>query len=304
MTRAKKPAPSPDLAALLTSWEISLQAERKSPKTVRVYREGAQQFIRWCAANQREAVLDRATVQAFTASLLASGAEPHTARTRQGALRRYAAWLVAEGIAEQNQLLGMPQPKLDVKVTEPLSDDEMRLLLKACDGKTFRDRRDEAIVRLMHETGARAGEVANILLEDIDVKKGIAVITRGKGGRGRIVPFGPKTGVAIDRYLRMRATHRLAHTPALWLGDRGTTHSYSSMQRALQARARIAGVTRFHPHLLRHTAATNWLAAGGAEGDLMAIAGWRSRDMLDRYVAATANTRAVDAARKLNLGDI
>jgi integrase len=132
----------------------------------------------------------------------------------------------------------------------------------------------------------------------------MAVIRCGKGGRGRVVPFGPQTGVAIDRYLRARRTHSLTDTTALWLGDRGKTFSYSAMQRSLGYRARVAGIDRFHPHLLRHTAATRWLAAGGSEGGLMAVAGWRSRKMLDRYVAATAAERAAAEAGGLNLGEL
>ncbi|OBK39853.1 hypothetical protein A5658_02960 [Mycobacterium sp. 1245111.1] len=243
-------------------------------------------------------------MQAFTAALLAAGAEPHTARTRQQALRRYSAWLLSEDEIEHNELLGMKQPQLDEKITEPLDDNEIKRLLKACEGKTLRDRRDEAIVRLMCETGARAGEVAAMLVDDVDVKRGTAVITRGKGGYGRIVPFGPQTGLAIDRYQRMRRTHRLADTKALWLGDRGTTFSYGAMQRSLAYRAQLAGIPRFHPHIMRHTAASRWLAAGGSEGGLMAVAGWRSREMLDRYVRATASSRTADEARGLNLGDL
>ena len=70
------------------------------------------------------------------------------------------------------------------------------------------------------------------------------------------------------------------------------------------ARAALAGIDDFHPHLLRHTAATRWLAAGGSEGGLMAIAGWRQRQMLDRYTAATASERAADEAKRLRLGDL
>ena len=50
-------------------------------------------------------------------------------------------------------------PKLDNKVVDALTDDQLRLLIKACTGKELMDRRDEAIVRLMAETGLRAGEV-------------------------------------------------------------------------------------------------------------------------------------------------
>jgi integrase/recombinase XerD len=301
-TRRKKPAV--DLAAMLPSWEIALGAERKSAKTIRTYGDGVRQFLLWCHDTDSAPQLTRANVSAFIVAILNAGAEANTARTRQQALRRFSAWLAAEGESDDDQLLGIKPPAVDTKVMEPLDADELRRLLKACAGTGIRDRRDEAIVRLMAETGARAGEVANMALEDVDPRRGVAIIRRGKGGRGRVVPFGPQTGLAIDRYLRTRRSHRLANSPAVWLGDRGTTFSYSAMQRSLAKRARAAGIDRFHPHLLRHTLATNWLRAGGSEGGLMAVAGWRSRDMLDRYVAATASERAAAEARRLNLGEL
>jgi integrase/recombinase XerD len=106
-------------------------------------------------------------------------------------------------------------------VVEPLSDEELRALLKACQpprgatpAETLRHRRDEAMLRLMLETGARAGEVVALEVSDLDLPAGTAIIRRGKGGKGRVVPFGPFTAQALDRYVRLRARHRLATTPA------------------------------------------------------------------------------------------
>lgn len=69
-------------------------------------------------------------------------------------------------------------------------------------------------------------------------------------------------------------------------------------------RARRAGIPGFHPHILRHTAAHRWLAAGGSEGGLMAVAGWTRPDMLARYPQARASERAAEEARRLNLGEL
>jgi integrase len=139
---------------------------------------------------------------------------------------------------------------------------------------------------------------------DVDLAAGTAVIHRGKGGKGRRVPFGPRTGAAIDRYIRARRRHRLAATLALWLGEAGRGFAYHGLRDTLAYRAERAGIAGFYLHRLRHTAAHRWLAAGGSEGGLMAVAGWTRPDMLLRYTKARAEQRAADEARKLNLGDL
>jgi site-specific recombinase XerD len=299
----KKPPPL-DLAAMLPSWELALRAERKSPQTIKSYGDGVRAFLRWCAENGDTPALDRDLVKNWVAGLLDDGAEPATARARQLGLRRFSAWLEEEGEVDTDPLLGLKAPKLDTKVTNSLTDDELRRLMKACGGKEFRDRRDEAIVRLMTETGMRAGEVIGLTIADVDLQRGLVTVHRGKGGKGRVAPFGAQTARAIDRYLRARRTHRLADTPALWLGDRGKELAYFGLRNALQYRAELAGLKGFHLHLLRHTAASRWLAAGGSEGGLMSVAGWSTRDMIDRYTRSTAAERAADEARRLGLGDL
>ena len=293
-----------DLETLAESWSVYLAAERKSPNTIRAYLAAVSAFTSWCADTERPAELTRANVAAFTRDLLAGGAAAATANVRHRGLRRFGRWLAEEGEVDADPLAGMTQPKLDRPVVPKLSDGELAALVKACQGRTFMDRRDESVVRLMSEAGVRADELLCMTPADVDVRRGIAVIVRGKGGTGRIVPFSPQAGRAIDRYLRLRKSHPLAYTPALWLGERGRGLGYDGLYTALRRRAELAGIKDFHPHRLRHTAASRWLAAGGSEGGLMAVAGWRSRDMLDRYVQDTAGERAADESRTLGLGDL
>ena len=128
------------------------------------------------------------------------------------ALRRYSAWLVEEGEIDTDLLRDLKRPTLDTKVIDRLSDDECSALIKAFQGREFIDRRDEAVARLMIETGLRAREVIGLRIEDVDVQLGLAVIQRGKGGKGgkgRVVPFSPQVARCIDRYLRLRRSHRL-----------------------------------------------------------------------------------------------
>lgn len=305
MSPDSRDSSAPDLESLLDSWLLHLRAERKSSSTLDSYATGVRAFLGHCAREGVPAVLDRRTVNGWIAAILETGAEPATARARQLAVRRFSAWLAEEEEIERDELLGVKPPKLDVPVIEPLTEAQIAALLKACAGKGMAERRDEAILRFMIETGARAGEVVAMTVSGTDLARGVATIVRGKGGRGRVVPFGPKTGAAIDRYLRLRKAHPLASTNTLWLGARqGRGFSYDALHKSLKMRADAAGVEGFHPHLTRHTAATRWLAAGGSEGGLMAVAGWTRRDMLDRYTRATASDRAAEEFRRLQLGEM
>ena len=133
---------------------------------------------------------------------------------------------------------------------------------------------------------------------------GLITIRRGKGGRGSIIPIGQATTEALLVYLDDREQHPLADAPTCG----SATAASSSAAKASAARCAAApsgpAVQGFRPHRLRHTAAHRWLAAGGSESGLMAIAGWTRTDMLVRYTRARASERAADEARRLNLGEL
>ena len=291
---------------LLSSWELHLRAERKSPSTVASYGDGVRAYLRFCETEDKPLVIDRRTLREFVDTLLGSGVAPATAASRHLAVRRFSGWLLEEGEQDTDPLAGLKAPKLDQPVTLPLTDDELRAMLAACKGRGLRERRDEALLRLMYTTGARAGEVVGMETADLHLKESppFVVIRRGKGGRGRTVPIAIEVAAAIDRYLRVRRSHRLADEPALWVGDRGKPFGYAGLRQSLGHRAELAGVEGFHPHRLRHTAAHRWLSKGGSEGGLMAVAGWTRPEMLMRYTRAQASERAAAEAVRLNLGEL
>jgi integrase/recombinase XerD len=292
-----------ELDSLTESWITHLEAERKSPHTIRTYTAGMSAFTRWCEREGREAELTRGAVEAFTAALLAEGAEAATALSRQRGVRRFSAWLAAEHEIPRDELTGMSPPKLDEKMPAELTTEQVKGLLATCGATAFHDVRDEAIIRLMTESMVRAGELLAMTVPDVNIRGGSALVRRGKGGKGRVVPFGPQTGRALDRYTRARRRHALAATADYWLAHRGRVMTYEALYSALRRRAERAGFA-MHPHMLRATGAIRWRAAGGSVPGLLTVAGWSSIEMAAKYVRAAENRLAVDEAHRLQLGDL
>jgi site-specific recombinase XerD len=183
-----------------------------------------------------------------------------------------------------------------------LTDDELTTLLKACAGKRWYDHRDEAIIRLLLDTGIRVTELSSLAVADVDLDREMALVT-GKGNKLRPVYFGARTARALDRYLRDRRRHRWAHLNTMFLGERGALTA-DGVRKIITYRGQLAGIKgRLHPHRFRHTFAHDFLMAGGQERDLKRLAGWSSDVMLERYGASAADVRAREAARRLRRGD-
>lgn len=295
-----------DFTELLTFWKISLRNRRLSEDTIRSYMIGCRLFAEWCDERGTDPDLTVRNAEAFISGMLDGGKSPSTATLRQVAIRQFSAWLAASDPPEidRDQLAGLRPPKLDQRVVDGLSTDEIRRLLGACQGKRLVDRRDTAIVRFLAATGARADELLSMRVYDLQIGAGSAVIVKGKGGKGRRVGFGTVTAESLARYSRMRARHKLAGTDVFWLADYGRVLTYEALYATLKRRARAAGIPGFHPHQLRHSMAVEWLAAGGSESGLLAQGGWSNISMIQRYTRAAAGDLAIAEQHRIGIDDI
>lgn len=290
---------------LLRDWRRSLTARNLSESTLRIYTTAVRQLVDHLAATGGPggpAGLTRAHLEDFIASMTATRSAA-TASVTYRALQQFARWLVEEGECARSPMELMRPPIVPEQPVPVLADDQLRALLRGTDGTDLVSRRDAAILRLFIDTGGRRGEIAGLRVEDVDLDQDVAHVL-GKGRRGRALPFGTTTALALGRYLRVRARDRHAGRPELWLAEKGRGPlTAAGVQQMVERRGLAAGIPGLHPHQFRHTAAHRWLAADGNETDLQRIMGWRSPQMLRRYGASKADERAREAHRRLGLAD-
>jgi site-specific recombinase XerD len=291
------------LQDLQRSFLRELNAEQRSPNTLRLYGQAVTFFSRWLESQGREATLEELNRPAIREWLAVLGEthEPGTVKIRYRGLFRFCSWLVNEEEITTNPMAKLSPPTLKMKPVPVITDDELGALLKACNGREFADRRDEALIRLLLDCGVRISEACGLRVDDLDLDQGMAIV-KGKGSRVRPVYFSARTTRALDRYVRMRTQHRWAHLDALFLTQRGALSTDGARER-VKIRGAMAGIEDLHPHRFRHTFAHDFLINGGGERDLKRLAGWSSDVMLDRYGASAADARAKAAAQRLKRGD-
>lgn len=260
----------------LAQFERYLLASDLAPVTVSNYLTDLQAFGRWLRARSEGqssllgikpvAIRDYCVYLQETQCL-----SPATVNRRLQALRKFAKFALATGLAETNPTASLKRLREErASWGRMLSSDEVARLVEAVeDGRRSLVKRDLAIVLLMLHAGLKVGELVNLRVADFEPSEGGGAITvcRHDGGRKRVVALSSEVSLALRAYLRVRlAPPTVEH---LFLSQTGTPVSARSVQRLIREHAAAAGLGEVSASTLRRTYAQ---AVWARTGDLSQVA--------------------------------
>ena len=276
------------LPILVESFLLDRRTQGLASGTVEFYRKKLKLFLAFAEAHALTQ-LTELTPDFLRQFLLYLGEEKHNpggVHTFFRSVRTFLRWVEFEEIMPEgwkNPIHKVKAPKVPQEVIEPVSLEDVASLLATCQRGKFTGERDRAILLTLLDTGARASELCNINLDDLDLASGAAMIKQGKGRKPRVVFFGRKTRRAIRAYLRQRKDNH----PALWVTLSGERICYITLREILRRRAKLAGIPIASPHDFRRAFALEMLRNGADIFALQKLMGHADLQVLRRYLAQT-----------------
>lgn len=242
---------------------------RFSAHTCAAYRRDLTTAADWLAAAGWRSwdAVDSHAVRQLAAARHRQGARPASISRQLSALRSFYAWLLREGCVEHNPAVDVRAPKQGRQLPKTVDVDALAAILDVVPQRAI-DIRDHALLELFYSAGLRLAEAVGLDVADIDFNAHEAMVL-GKGKRQRRVAMGARAATALQRWLSVRGDWAAADEPALFVSQRGTRLSRTSVAVRMQRWAQRHGLpVHLHPHKLRHSFASHLLESSG---DLRAV---------------------------------
>ncbi len=297
-TLGKKMAKIP-VETIVQEYLNDMQLRNLSPRTVRLYRYTLARLLDYFRRGQHPetqillANLTPQAVRAYVTERMSQDKvyEDHPLRPTEirplsratlhqqiRIFRSFGTWLAENQFP--NPFKDLKLPKLPKTLIDTLTDEEIETLFSLYNPDTHYGARFQAILGFFLDTGVRLGELAGLMMADIDLQNFRAKVM-GKGAKERYVLFGNRTHRLLTRYFIIFRGERASPYAFLTMDGEALTHK--AVQNIVSNARRKSRIARLHCHLLRHTFATTFLLGGGNAFELQALLGHESLEMTRRY---------------------
>ncbi|WP_153720891.1 tyrosine-type recombinase/integrase [Sporosarcina cascadiensis] len=237
---------------VLNEYLLSLKVENRAETTVDKYRRELERFL------QEHTVLDELTPEIVRSWLdeFSKGKKPTSIELMFYVLSSFFQFCLEEEYMETTVMKKRWKPKIPKSLPKYLDEFEFARVKQFIERLPIRNR---ALILFLFSTGGRVTEVSNLNIEDVDLENRTAIVV-GKGEKVRDIYFSNEASLVLKAYLNTRSAKP---TDPLFENKFGDRLQAGGIRKVLQKVSRKMGLKQsFHPHVCRHTYATNMLARG------------------------------------------
>lgn len=180
-------------------------------------------------------------------------------------IKAFYHFLTKEGMVSEDISDALKAPKIEKKMPEILSMEQVVRLLEQPDGDSPKEIRDKAMLELLYATGIRVTELISLKISDVNLQMGFLVCR--DGNRERVIPFGNEARNALLRYFEgaRDAMVEDRNSDILFVNCSGQPMSRQGFWKLIKFYAKKAGIEEdITPHTLRHSFAAH-LVENGAD---------------------------------------
>ena len=191
--------------------------------------------------------------------------KPATVSRNIASIKAWVHFLMDEGVLKEDITRKLRVPKIEKKVPEIMTMNEVVTLLEQPVGDSPKEIRDKAMLELLYATGIRVTELISLKMEDLNLQMNYIICN--DGNKERMIPFGPKARMALIRYMESARDEMLedAQSHILFVNCSGKAMSRQGFWKLIKYYAKKAGITAdITPHTLRHSFAAH-LVENGAD---------------------------------------
>ena len=240
-------------------------------------------FIDWLKLSSRD-------IEIFIQYLAQKKDKRSTQSRKISTLRSFYRFLNKRNIIPVNPVELISLRGNHKNLPEFLYSDEMVKVLKSISTTTPLVLRNMALLELFYATGMRVSEISNLKLDQIDFELNL-ILVHGKGNKDRYVAFGEEAKTALNNYLVEARKKLLLHKTDygyVFLNSNGNRITSRGLEYIIKNIFLNAGISAsVHPHMLRHTFATQMLNNGADLRTVQELLGHESISTTQIYTHVT-----------------
>lgn len=241
--------------------------KNSSVHTIRSYKLTFKLFVKYlindCNIDIKKISLDdlnRNNVINFLNQLNCSVA---TRNQRLAAIKSFCNYIVYEDISNiknVQQILLIPAKRGENKKIDFLTKEELTYFLNSINTNTRKGIRNYTLISIMYDSAARASEIINVKVNDLNLNNNPSISLYGKGKKYRTIPITENSKELLIKYIELEKLNNFSY---LFSGSKSNKATPKMISHIIKKYAKLSNISKnIHPHSLRHTRAVHLLEAG------------------------------------------